>query len=246
MRTRLYTALAIAVLLGASSAIISRPAYAGYAVQPADGSTTTTRNPTFLVYVDTGDTVPEVEVSTAPDHTDYGFSRGYVGSCFPTTPFGEPYKFTCQLPSYETPLAPGTYYWAYEYEANSCEVIYGFQECFLHSHFSGPFKFTVAQPVAPRGAGLVSPSDGAYVGTNPTLVAHAPAGANVEFYASDSSDRLNDGTPTSLTAFSCSGSAPSDGNYTCNPSTAYDLDTGSTYYWWAIFEVDGTRWIYGP
>jgi hypothetical protein len=226
------------------------PGYAGYAVQPADGLTVTTRNPTFLVYVDPKDSIPQVEVSTSFDHSDYGFTGGYVGSCTPTTPFSEPYKFTCQLPSFETPPPPGTYYWAYTYETtvNVCSTFLGVQTCFpeIQPQFSGPFRFTIAQPVAPSGAGLVSPSDGARVGSMPTLTLHAPAGAGIQFYAADSPDRLSDGSPAGLTAFSCSGSANTESNYTCQPSDAFELLPGQTYYWWAIITVDGTNWIYGP
>lgn len=234
------------VIVILASAALAPNALAGYAIQPADGLTVTSRSPTFLVYIDSGDSLPQVEVSTSPDHNDFGFTGGYVGSCVPTTPFGEPYKFTCQLPSFETPLAPGTYYWAYTYEHNVCTTLYDFPYCGLQSQFSGPFKFTVAEPVAPPGAGLVSPEDGAVVGSNPTLVVSAPAGADMEFYVSDSATRLDDGTPAGLTAFSCTGTAASTGNYTCSPASPYDLTVGTTYYWWAILNVDGTRWIYGP
>lgn len=240
----LATVAAIAAPLGIGL-FNAAPSYAGYAVQPADGLTITTRSPAFLVYVDDGDTSPQVEVSTSPDHSSYGFTGGYVGDCFPTTPFGESHKFTCQLPSYEAPLAPGTYYWAYEYYRNACTTSYGYQSCYPQRQFSGPFRFTVAQPIAPTGAGLVSPAAGATVGTMPTLLVHVPAGAGMEIYASDSSSRLNDGKPAGLTAFSCSGTAPTENNYTCQPQTTYDLTPGQTYYWWAIIIVDGTRWIYG-
>jgi hypothetical protein len=47
-------------------ALVTAPAgYAGFAVQPADGSTLTSGNPTFLVYIDDGETLPQVEVSTS-------------------------------------------------------------------------------------------------------------------------------------------------------------------------------------
>jgi len=240
-----------ALVVGVVIALIGPgSAYAGYAVQPADGSTITTRNPSFLVYVDPNDSIPQVEVSTSSDHSDYGFTGGYVGSCVPTTPFGEPHKFSCQLPSYEAPLAPGTYYWAYTYETtvNVCSTFLDVQTCFpeIQTQFSGPFRFTIAQPVAPAGAGLISPADGAKVGTMPTLTIHAPAGAGIQFYASDSSDRLSDGSPAGLTAFSCSSTADTESNYTCQPDDASELLPGETYYWWALITVDGTSWIYGP
>jgi hypothetical protein len=228
-------------------ALVTAPAgYAGFAVQPADGSTLTSGNPTFLVYIDDGETLPQVEVSTSADHSDYGFTGGYVGACTPSTPFGEAHKFTCQLPSFETPLAPGTYYWAYTYDKNVCTTIYGYTSCYPQAQFSGPFKFTIAPPVAPAGAGLVSPSDGAVVGPTPTLTIHAPAGASMEIYAADSADRLSDGTPAGGSAFSCTGSAASDSDYTCVPDSPYDLQAGQTYYWWVVIVVDGMRWVYGP
>jgi hypothetical protein len=242
---RLATLVAVAAPF-ALALLHAAPSYAGYAVQPSDGLTVTDRNPSFLVYIDDGDTSPEVEVSTSPDHSSYSFLGGYVGSCAPTTPFGEAHKFSCQLPSFETPLAPGTYYWAYEYFKDVCTTTYGFTSCFPQAQFSGPFRFTVAEPVAPPGAGLVSPSAGASVGTMPTLVLHAPAGSGIEIYAADSSARLNDGTPAGLEAFSCSGTADTEADYTCQPQTAYDLTPGETYFWSAVIIVDGTRWVYGP
>jgi hypothetical protein len=220
------------------------PSYAGFAIQPSDGLTITSRNPSFLVYVDDGDTTTQVEVSTSPDHNAYGFTGGYVGSCSPTTPFGEPHKFSCQLPSFETPLAPGTYYWAYTYWRQSCTSVLGYQSCYPQAQFSGPFRFTVAQPVAPVGAGPLSPYAGATVGTMPTLTVHAPAGAGIQVYASDSSSQLSDGRPAGLTAFSCTGSTSVETDYVCRPQSDYDLVEGDTYYWWVILVVDGTRWTY--
>jgi hypothetical protein len=220
------------------------PSYAGFAVQPSDGVTITSRDPSFLVYVDDGDTMTGVEVSTSPDHNSSGFTSGYVGECGPTIPFGEAHKFSCQLPSYETPLAPGTYYWAYTYWHEACTTFLGYQSCYPQPQFSGPYRFTVAQPVAPVGAGPVSPNAGATVGTMPTLTVHAPAGARIEMYASDSSSQLSDGTPAGLTAFSCTGSTIVETDYLCRPQSEYDLVEGDTYYWWVILTVDGTRWTY--
>lgn len=76
-RFRRLAVLVAVAAMGSALAVATAPAaYAGFAVQPADGSTITTRNPAFLVYVDTGDTIPQVEVSTSPDHSSYGFSGG--------------------------------------------------------------------------------------------------------------------------------------------------------------------------
>src|SRR5262245_19873195 len=102
----------LAAISVATAAFVSAPsALAGFAVQPADGSTTSSAYPTFLVYVDDGETAPTVEVSTSPDHDDYGFDQ-LSHACYPTTPFGEPHKFSCKL---LVPLSPGTYYWAYTF-----------------------------------------------------------------------------------------------------------------------------------
>lgn len=138
------------------------------------------------------------------------------------------------------------YYWAYTFDRDVCTTVYGYTSCYPQAQFSGPFKFTIAQPVAPQGAGLVSPSDGAIVGTMPTLTIHAPAGASMKIYAADSSERLSDGSPAGLAVFSCSGTADSDSDYTCHPDNAYELEVGQTYYWWAVINVDGTDWIYDP
>jgi len=140
--------VAVVVVAG----LVPTLAQAGYAVQPYDGSTISTTNPTFLVYIGDGETNPQVVVSTSPDHSDYGFTGSYNGSCVPTTPFGEPHKFTCQL-GFWAPLAYGTYYWAYVYDTtvNRCYTFLGVQSCYpaIQSVFSGPFKFTITQGVPP-------------------------------------------------------------------------------------------------
>jgi Trypsin-like peptidase domain len=218
-------------------------ALAGYGVQPADGSTVSSAYPTFLVYIGSNETSPMVEVSTSPDHNDYGFTS-LTGLCTPTTPFTEANKFSCQL---LVPLSPGTYYWAYTYYSPSCTTLFGVTSCYqTQPNFSGPFKFTVGEPTPPANASLVTPYDGATVGTMPTLTVHAPAGASMAIYASSTSERLTDGSPAGLTAFSCSGTADTEQDYTCQPSSANDLTSGTTYYWWAIITVDRQGWIYGP
>lgn len=233
-------AVGLFVLVGS---LVSAPvASAGFAVQPGDGSTVTTPYPSFLVYIGDGETLAEVQVSTSPDNNDFGFVS-LKDLCFPTTPFGDAHKFSCKL---SLPLSPGTYYWAYTYEAQSCKDFSGFQYCGPTPQFSGPFRFTVGEPTAPSGTSLVTPYDGATVGTMPTLAVLAPAGASLEIYAADSDQRLNDGTPAGLAAFSCSGTTDTEDTYTCRPSSTYDLTPGETYWWWAVVEVDGTRWIYGP
>jgi hypothetical protein len=77
------------------------------------------------------------------------------------------------------------------------------------------------------------------------LTAHAPAGAEISFHASDSSDRLDDGSPVGLEYANCSGPTSSDDDYTCDVDQT-QLNAGQTYYWWVVITVDGTNWTYGP
>ena len=136
------TALAVALLAAPGAS-------AGYIVQPANGQIVSATGLGFLVYLDTNEALPVVEVSTSPSATTYGFTAGLVSLCSPTTPWTEPHKYTCQLP---VTLLPGTYYWAMTYEQYSCQTItytFGsFQSCGYHPQLSGPYQFTVAGATA--------------------------------------------------------------------------------------------------
>ena len=236
--------LLLVVTLAASAFYLGHApnAFAGYAVQPSNGATTE-EQPTFLVYLDSHDSLAEVYVSRSPAMSSDGFPSDDVGSCSPTTPFSEANKFTCQPGYYFTTgsssLAPGTYYWWMSFWRVDPDHPYG------GIFVSGPFEFTVAQPVAPAGTFLVSPGDGATVSAAPLLTVSAPANSQLNFYVSDTSDRLSDGSPAGPTEASCGGSADTAGTYTCQVS-AGELVEGSTYYWWVVVTVDGTAWVYGP
>jgi hypothetical protein len=226
----------LAALLVATLALPGQ-ASAGYPVQP-NGSTVSGQ-PTFLVYLDDGETVPQVQVSRSPAMTDY------AGSCVPLTPYGEPHKFTCTVPF---TLAPGTYYWTFSYWKNDNCVTYSFGiYCYLQQHKSAPLSFTIAQPQPPPGAGLVSPVNGGTTRLPLTLVVNAPGGgAGVEFYGSDSPQRNADGSPSGNLVVYCGLSTSVAGNYRCNDE-GYLLEPGSTYYWWAIIHLPGgSSWVYGP
>ncbi len=217
-------------------------AQAGYGIQPAAGSTTGSQ-PTFLVYLDSQDSNPEVYVSTSPSMDSVGTPADEAGLCSPTTPFGEANKYTCQPSDYFTTstssLSPGTYYWWMSFWRTDPDHPYGAEE------ISGPFQFTVAAPVAPADTYLESPADGATVSTSPQVTVHAPAGAQLQFYLSDSDVRLDDDSPAGTTIKSCTGTAPNSSDYYCQ-AAAGTLRDGKTYYWWVIVTVDGSGWIYGP
>ncbi|MBX5474126.1 MAG: hypothetical protein IRZ20_03835 [Thermoleophilia bacterium] len=149
----------IAAALAAFMGLGAGRAGATYIIQPHDGANVSTSSPTFLVWLDGNELNPEVEISTSPDHTDFGFIQD-VSFCFPTVPWKEPHKYTCNS---AFSLTPGTYYWLLTYETYGCRTIdygYGsFQYCGYNFQVSGPFKFTVG----PAGSGLPTrggPADG--------------------------------------------------------------------------------------
>lgn len=133
-------AVLLVVALAALGLLSPQHAAAGYAVQPSDGSTVGPR-PSFLVSYEPQESLPYVEVSRNPD------GSGYAGACVPTTPFGEPYKFTCALYG---ELAPGTYYWTFSFwRDDRCQTLFGSTYCYAQEHTSGPFRFTVAAAQTP-------------------------------------------------------------------------------------------------
>jgi hypothetical protein len=225
-------ALIAAVGVSLSYAAIAR---AGYPVQPV--GTSVAGQPTFLVYVDDGETLPEVVVASNPDMS------GYQGSCYPTTAWIEPHKYTCKL---FTSLALGTYYWTFSWWKNdNCQLLLGSTYCYLQKHITASFAFTVVPPTPPADAGLVSPASGAVVGASPTLTIRAPGGATMHIYVSDAAARQSDGSPLGLTLYQCGGTTANDGNYYCTDNQS-DLVPGSLYYWWAVIDTGSSAWIYGP
>src|SRR5262245_35447818 len=76
-------------------------AQAGYALQPASGTTITSK-PTFVVHVDPTDSFPMVFVATSTAMNANFVPTNEVGSCTPSTPTGEAYTFSCQ-PSFYSP-----------------------------------------------------------------------------------------------------------------------------------------------
>lgn len=240
MRRRLVILLAV----GVGAAFWAGVAHAGYVVGPPSGSTTST-TPTFSAYLEPSEQgTALIWVASDTQMSDSFTPVHSLGECLPSTPTGAQFTFSCQ-PSYYTNspnfgggLPPGTYYWWLTfYHADPGSF-------FSTLHISGPLVFTVPAPVPPSNAGLVSPYDGATVDSFPTLTANVPAGAVMHFYASLSDIRLSDGSPAGGSEFSCSGTATTDGPYTCRPFSS--LTPGVTYYWWVILGVGGTNWIYGP
>jgi hypothetical protein len=165
-----------AVVAGAVSPSL---AHAGYGVQPGNGATTS-QEPTFLVYLDQYDSLASVHVSTSTEMTSTGWPVADVGSCSPTTPFGEANKYTCAPAIYGTTnspkLAPGTYYWWVSFRrSDPAEGSSG-------TRVSGPFQFTVAASTA-GSAVLVSPADRSTPALPIQLSVRVPAGSTVRIHA---------------------------------------------------------------
>lgn len=218
-------------------------ALAGYGVQPANG-TQTTLTPTFLVYLDGGDSGAQVHVGTDSTVDGNGFSSGEIGSCIPSAPYTEQDMYTCQPSLYSTTgtneLAAGTYYWWLTFyrtdPGNPSPTL----------NISGPFQFTAAAPTPPAGVTLVSPADGVAVSATPRLVATLPANATVHFYVSTSPGYADDGTPEGTAVYGCSGTTTDPDTYYCDVQAAANLAAGSTYYWWVAVSQNGGTWVYGP
>ena len=145
---RLICLVAVAGIYLAFAGVAS----AGYPILPANGSALDNGKVTLLVYIDDGETLSAARISTNPATDRYGFSGGTLTTCYPSTPFpGEAHKFTCTL---YTPLADGTYYWAYTYWKQACEDVtltggYSYKSCGSKPFVAGPFQFTVQSPPPP-------------------------------------------------------------------------------------------------
>src|SRR5207248_1813591 len=108
----------ITVLLAAAAAALcwAGIAQAGFAISPASGSAVAP-NPTFVVDVDTGDSIATVYVADNGDMSSAGFPSSYEGSCTPSTSTGQPNQFQCTPSVYRNSggdigkLKPGVYYW---------------------------------------------------------------------------------------------------------------------------------------
>ena len=242
MRRRLITLAAVAAATLTGPAV----AHAGYAVQPSDGAVVAP-DPAFVVVLDRFDSIATVHVSSSPTFSSSGYPTVSGGSCIPSTPFGEPDKYTCKpsfyAPAYESKLAPGTYYWWLSFWRNNPAEGPGS----AGMRVSGPFRIVVPAPTAPAQgtAGLVSPADGARV-TSPTrLSVRAPAGSKLRIHASTSDEQMDDGSPVGLDHAGCEGEAVEEDVYWCEFDDPLAAD-GDTYYWWAVIEAGGGSWTYGP
>jgi hypothetical protein len=236
---RAFTILAPAIVaVTAVTWLLAPSASAGIALQPASGTTTSTR-PTFVAYLEPQE-LGLATVYVAPDNQmDSSFYPLHqTGSCYPSTPTGAQSEYSCQPFAFSS-LAPGTYYWWLRYyhrDAGSFTSTL---------RISGPLLFVVPQPTPPVGAGQLSPYDGALVSTTPTLRVHVPANARYEIYVSPSSGHVSDGSPSGGTSYSCSGTAAAEGDYQCTVD-GYSLDPGRSYFWWTTIDVGDTNWIYTP
>jgi hypothetical protein len=240
VRRRLVLLLVAAAVGGA----FAGKAQAGYIVGP--DSSSTSAQPVFTAFLEPQEQLgAEVYVATDTQMDSYYIPAHEVGSCMPSTATGAQYTFSCEptyysnTSSFGSTLLPGTYYfWLSFYRTDPGSF-------FSTLQLSGPRAFTVPAPTPPSYGGLVSPSDGASVGTTPVLSFQAPAASTVHVYASLLADRLADGSPAGGSSFSCSGSAASDDTYTCAASPG-EVFAGETYWWWLVVTVGGTNWIYGP
>lgn len=227
--------------------VLTGPALAGYAIQPSDGSVVTTLRPTFLIGTDDREYSREVEVSNQPRINSLGFTSGWQGSCTPSTPFGEPGKFTCQL---LWDLPPGTYYWVYTYTRDDdCQTFLGSTYCFPRNYVSGPFKFTIeAAPHAPT-----VPSDEEEVETDTAAtVADTPYLPSSDVYDGYSSTKhtmltqviyktMKLWTRPKMLAVACW--APGDYESVFASVSGRDPQHGRTYtygFWWA----GQPRWLH--
>ena len=141
-------ALLLLLAVAALRAVAPDDALAGYGVWPNGVAVQGT--PSFLVYLDAGESQPYVQVSTSPEVDAYGWFTTFGASCTPTTPFPEPNKYSCTVPSYFTFVPGRTYYWLFTYWKSDDCVTYSFGTyCTPRKHVSGPFPFTVEPAPAP-------------------------------------------------------------------------------------------------
>lgn len=233
----------VAALVGAWL-LFAGNAFASYIVQPANGATVGPK-PTFLVYLDSSDTLAEVYVATSPNMS-FGFPVNEIGSCIPNVSIGVTNQYTCQptiyTSTFTSTLAPGTYYWSMTYfhpDPSNFNL--------PSEQVSGPFQFTVAAASAPAGVYLSTPVDGAAVTLPTKLGVNVPGGVGMHFYVGLSSARQDDGSPLGLTIASCSGQSDTASIYTCDVEPNGELFPGETYYWWVVIDAsDGSSWVYGP
>jgi hypothetical protein len=217
-------------------------AQAGYALQPASGTTITSK-PTFVVHIDPADSFPMVFVATSTAMNANFVPTDEAGSCTPSTPTGEAHTFSCQptfySPSLEQTLRPGVYVWWLTFWRTDPGAVSA------TPHISGPLQVTVPQPPAPSGVSLLSPADGARVtSSSPVLLVRAPANATVTFHVSDKSGRAPDGSsPYGAEYADCMDVTSFDGTFSCDINGS-ELSEGTTFYWWIVVTVDGASFAY--
>lgn len=142
VRTLLLCALAVAAFLAQAGA-----AQAAYPVQPYDGKVLDTTDVAFLVSYEPTDFYPRVYVSRSPTPGPGGsllLGPGLVGSCTPTTSFGEQGKYTCT-----GRLSEGAYYWQFKYEKYECTTFFGVPFCAYKSYFGPIWRFEVKLAALP-------------------------------------------------------------------------------------------------
>ena len=233
---RILLLLAVAAL----GLVWASVAQAGYATQPASGSTVAA-DPTFEVYLDSTDTFPQVYVSSSTEMGTYFTPVHSEGSCTPRAT-ATANTYSCKPSFYNSTLSsrlkPGVYVWwltLYKRDAS------GFGSTLT---ISGPLQITVPTPTAPTGVSLLTPAPGETVYSAPTLHARAPANATISFHASNSAQPRGDGSTPGIDYAGCStATGGGGGEFTC-PVDSNLLIPGETYYWWVVITVGGDSWIY--
>ncbi|MBA2462651.1 MAG: hypothetical protein H0V45_12950 [Actinobacteria bacterium] len=122
-------------------------AQAAYPVQPYDGKVLDTTDVAFLVSYEPTDFYPRVYVSRSPTPGPGGsllLGPGLVGSCTPTTSFGEQGKYTCT-----GRLSEDAYYWQFKYEKYECTTLFGVPFCAYKSYFGPIWRFEVKLAALP-------------------------------------------------------------------------------------------------
>lgn len=141
--------VAVTVATACVACWLAPAALAGYPVQPSDGKTLATLIPSFLVYRDADEISPRVDISTSRVTSSSGaliLGAGYIGGCYPTTPFGEPGKFFCSRKF----ARPGTYYWQFVYDKYVCETVFGYRSCSYRLQYGPVWQFTLALAPSPE------------------------------------------------------------------------------------------------
>ena len=151
--------------------------------------------------MDRFDSLGSVHVSSSPQFDSLGWPSGPdLGFCQPTSPFGEPDKFTCKpstyKPGYTSRLPPGTYYWWLSFwRSNPAE---GSGSLGSASFGPVPVHRSCAHGAGYWFRGPCFTGRWWHRSVDGKLSVRVPSGSSMRIYASDSSEKLSDGSPLGL------------------------------------------------